>query len=67
MPLNPKGNQPNKAVSDTNANGIPFSTETPNSDTKGMILIKYTEASDTTMTLYVRHPKTGTWRSATLS
>jgi len=46
---------------------ITFATRAPHDKDLGNIWITYTKASDTTMTLYVRHPVTGTWRSATLS
>lgn len=63
----PENNKPNKPVGNLNALDAPYVTSAPTSDFKGMACIKYTENSDTTMTLYVRHPKSGAWRSATLS
>lgn len=64
MPLN---NQPNKAVSANNVAGIPIVEAAPTSDFKGLACILQNPASDTTITLYIRHTKTGTWRSVNLT
>ena len=60
-------NKPNQAVSADNVAGIPYVTSAPTSDFKGMACIRYTENSDTTLTLYLRHPKSGAWRSVNLT
>lgn len=58
MPLN---NKPNAAVSANNVAGIPYVTEAPGADFKGMACILYTDAAPSTLTLYLRHPKSGNW------
>lgn len=41
---------------------ITYADRAPLSSDDGTIWVKYTKASDTTMTLYLRHPYTGVWR-----
>ena len=42
---------------------ITFATRAPTSADKGRFWITYTANNDTTITLYIRHPNTGIWRS----
>ena len=42
---------------------ITVATRAPLSTDKGLFWIQYTKTSDTTITFYIRHPITGTWRS----
>ena len=46
---------------------ITFSTRAPTSKDGGSLWLTYTENSDTTMTLYIRHPLSGSWRSVGLT
>ena len=46
---------------------ITFSIRAPTSNDVGGIWVEYTESSDTTIYIHVRHPLTGTWRKATAS
>lgn len=59
----PKQFAPNSSPEYYKQDRIPFMTRTPHSGDKGTFAVKYTEASDTTLTLYVRHPKSGAWRA----
>lgn len=46
---------------------IAWATRAPHAKDGGRVWVKYTENSDTSMTLYLRHPVTGTWRSVAVS
>ncbi len=46
---------------------ISFSTRAPHAKDKGKFWVKYTANDDTTITFYIRHPKSGTWRSVNLT
>jgi hypothetical protein len=46
---------------------IIFSTKTPKSSDKGLIWVRYTAGSATSMDIYFRHPVIGTWLSVPVS
>ncbi len=56
-----------RALEDTKEEKVTFATRAPTSADKGRFWVKYTETSDTTMTIYVRHPRSGTWRSVNVT
>jgi hypothetical protein len=41
---------------------IVFASRAPNAGDQGKIWVKYTEGNDATLDIYLRHPRTGTWR-----
>ena len=46
---------------------IPQRTTAPTSGDPGIVYIQYTASDDTTITLWWRHPVSGTWRSVDLT
>jgi|DEB19_MinimDraft_3_1074340.scaffolds.fasta_scaffold08079_2 hypothetical protein len=72
MPLNvndqtPEGNRQNvESLQSAKQEKIPFIDRTPVSSDRGSWYVKYA-AGGTTLTLYIRHPLSGAWLSATLS
>lgn len=67
LPTNPDDQKQTDEIETSKENSIQFATRAPTSKDKGQIWVKYTAASDTTITLYIRHSKSGVWRSVNLT
>ena len=60
----PLGKEPSTQDIDlSKADKITFATRAPTAADKGMFWIAYTENNDATITMYIRHPRSGTWRA----
>lgn len=50
-------------IDQSKADKCVYATRAPNASDNGTCWITYTANSDTTLTMYLRHPNTGVWRS----
>ena len=66
MPQTPQSPEPEK-LDFIKQDTITVANRAPNSKDKGFLWIKQTDANDATMTLYIRHTKSGAWCAQTFT